>query len=69
MDYFNFLFYLYIGVMFTYVFTPYPELIKKYPQLDNVKKGDGRASSPGRFAMVHKKDKRGAKKYQPRRNP
>lgn len=38
MDYFNFLFYLYIGVMFIYVFTPYPELIKKYPQLDNVKK-------------------------------
>ena len=38
MDYFNFLFYLYIGVLFIYVSTPYPELIKKYPQLDNVKK-------------------------------
>lgn len=38
MNNFLFLFYLYIGVFFVYILTPYPELIRKFPQLDQVKK-------------------------------
>ena len=30
-----FLIYLYIGVFFVYLFTPYPKIIKKFPQIDN----------------------------------
>ena len=37
MNNFLFLFYLYIGVFLVYIFTPYPELIRKYPQLDQFK--------------------------------
>lgn len=37
MNNFLFLLYLYIGVFLVYIFTPYPELIQKYPQLDQFK--------------------------------
>jgi hypothetical protein len=37
MNNFLFLLYLYIGVFFVYVLTPYPEIVKKFPQLDQFK--------------------------------
>ena len=38
MNSFLFLLFLYFGVMIVYLLTPYPELVRKYPQLDQYKK-------------------------------
>ena len=37
MNTFLFLLFLYVGVLIVYLFTPYPTIIKKYPQLDQFK--------------------------------